>query len=138
MKRFLIGTLTLLAVALAVEVPQVQPKDLAAQLAKKGSAPALIHVGPNVLYRSRHIPGSIYAGMAARSEGLEGLKAVVKDMPRDRDIVLYCGCCPWDHCPNIAPAIALLKQMGFTRVKALYIANNFRSDWTDHGYPVEP
>jgi hypothetical protein len=25
--------------------------------------------------------------------------------------------------------------MGFTNVKALYIANNFGTDWVDKGYP---
>jgi hypothetical protein len=28
--------------------------------------------------------------------------------------------------------------MGFTNVKALYLANNFGADWADKGYPVEP
>jgi hypothetical protein len=27
--------------------------------------------------------------------------------------------------------------MGFTNVKALYLANNFGADWADKGYPVE-
>jgi hypothetical protein len=26
--------------------------------------------------------------------------------------------------------------MGFTRVKALYIADNFGTDWVDKGYPA--
>jgi hypothetical protein len=31
----------------------------------------------------------------------------------------------------------LLKQMGFTRVKALYIPTNMVKDWFDPGYPAE-
>jgi hypothetical protein len=31
----------------------------------------------------------------------------------------------------------LLRQMGFTRVKALYIPTNIVQDWFDHGYPAE-
>ena len=27
--------------------------------------------------------------------------------------------------------------LGFTKLKALYIAGNFGSDWVDKGYPVE-
>jgi hypothetical protein len=27
--------------------------------------------------------------------------------------------------------------MGFTNVKALYLADNFGADWADRGYPVE-
>jgi thiosulfate/3-mercaptopyruvate sulfurtransferase len=37
----------------------------------------------------------------------------------------------------VKPAIELLKQMGFTRVKAMYVETDFAKDWTDKGYPVE-
>ena len=65
------------------------------------------------------------------------LKAAVDKLPRDREIVIYCGCCPWDHCPNVKPAMELLKQMGFTKAKALYVPDNLKVDWIDRGYPVE-
>jgi hypothetical protein len=51
--------------------------------------------------------------------------------------VLYCGCCPWDRCPNVKPAVDALKQMGFTKVKVLYLETNFATDWTGKDYPVE-
>jgi thiosulfate/3-mercaptopyruvate sulfurtransferase len=121
---------------MAADFPTVEPKDVAASLAK-GTAPAIFHVGPNVLYRSKHIPGAVYAGMGARPEGLAQLKATVAKLPRDREIVLYCGCCPWDHCPNIKPAMDLLRSMGFTHVKAMYIPENFKASWIDRGYPTE-
>ena len=136
-KRFMLALAGVVALALAVDFPLMQPKDLAAALAAKGSAPAMIHVGFNVLYRSKHIAGSIYAGPAAKPEGLAMLKAAVEKLPRDREIVIYCGCCPWDHCPNVKPAMELLKQMGFTRAKALYVPDNLKVDWIDRGYPVE-
>ncbi len=126
----------LIAAAMAADIPLVQPKDLAEQLAK-GSKAVILQVGPNVLYRSKHIPGATYAGPASRPEGLALLKAAAVDLPRDREIVIYCGCCPWDKCPNVNPAIELLKSMGFTRVSAMHVATNFKTDWIDHGYPVE-
>ena len=112
--------------------------DLAAA-AQAGHRAAIVvlQVGPNVLYRSKHFPGAIYAGPANRPEGLELLKAAASKLPRDREIVIYCGCCPWDHCPNIRPAQELLRQMGFTHVRALYVPSNFKADWIDQGYPVE-
>jgi rhodanese-related sulfurtransferase len=136
-KLFSIASLILLAVALAAEIPLIQPKELAAQLASGGAKPAIFQVGPNVLYRSKHIPGALYAGPAGKSEGLEALKAAAGKLPRDGELVIYCGCCPWDRCPNIKPAMELLKQMGFTRVKAMYSGTNFKTDWIDQGYPVE-
>ena len=136
--RFLaIALLAALAGAQAADMSLAQPKDLAAQIQSKGAQPALIHVGFAVLYRGKHIPNSIYAGPANTPAGLQALRAAVASLPRDREIVVYCGCCPWDHCPNIKPAMEALKQMGFTRAKALYIPTNLAVDWFDHGYPAE-
>ena len=139
MKPFLITLLIALAVAIAADISptqQIQPNDVAARIASD-SKPAVFQVGPNVLYRSNHIPASIFAGPGNKQEGLDLLKAAVAKIPKDREIVLYCGCCPWDRCPNINPAIALLKEMGYTRVKAMYVPQNFKTDWIDHGYPAE-
>ncbi len=121
---------------IAAEFPVVAPKDVAASVAK-GSGPAIFQVGPNVLYRSKHIPGSVYVGPGSRAEGLQLLKDAVGKLPHDREIVIYCGCCPWDHCPNIKPAMEMLKTMGYTHVKAMYVPDNFKADWIDKGYPIE-
>jgi len=123
--------------AVAAEAPLLEPGDLAAELARSGSRPVIFQVGPNVLYRSKHIPGSTFAGPGSKPEGLDLLKTAVEKLPRDRDLVIYCGCCPWDRCPNIQPALELLRKMGFTHVRALHIPTNFKTDWIDHGYPVE-
>lgn len=128
--------LVCLLLAAAADFPVVEPKDVAAVIGK-ASAPTVLYVGPNVLYRSKHIQGAIYAGPGNRPEGLEVLKNAVAKLPRAGDLVLYCGCCPWDHCPNIKPAMELLKSMGFTHVKAMYLHDNFKAGWIDPGYPVE-
>ena len=65
------------------------------------------------------------------------LKAEAGKLSRDHEVVVYCGCCPWDRCPNVKPAMALLKQMGFTKVKALYLGTGFKADWLDKGYRAE-
>jgi len=124
-------------ILLAAETGSVEPKDLAAELQAKGAKPLLIHVGFAVLYRGKHIPQSVYAGPARTPEGLEALKKAVAEVPKDREIVLYCGCCPYDMCPNIRPALGALRQAGFTHVRALVIPTNFAADWVDKGYPVE-
>ena len=133
--RALIFLLLLTAVQ-AADLPLVQPKDVAAQLAG-GSKPVVLYVGPNVLYRSKHIPGAAFAGPGSKPEGIELLKNSVASLARDREIVLYCGCCPWDHCPNIRPAVELLRSMGFKQVKAMYLPTDFKADWIDKGFPVE-
>jgi thiosulfate/3-mercaptopyruvate sulfurtransferase len=126
-----------LSLAVAADVELVQPNEVAARLAARGPVPVILYVGPNILYRSRHIPGAVYAGMGARPEGLQSLRAIAGKLPRSREIVIYCGCCPWDHCPNIKPAFAALKQMGFAHVKAIYLETGFAKDWLEHGYPSE-
>jgi thiosulfate/3-mercaptopyruvate sulfurtransferase len=130
------GLLALFLLWSAADFPLIEPKDVAAGLSKAG-APAVFQVGPGVLYRSKHIPRAVFAGPGSRQAGLDALKEAAGKLPRDRDIVLYCGCCPWDRCPNIKPAMDLLKSMGFTHVKAMYLPDNFKTDWIDRGYPVE-
>jgi hypothetical protein len=65
------------------------------------------------------------------------MRTAAGKLSHDGEIVVYCGCCPWDHCPNIKPAMELMRQMGLTRVKALYIPTNMVQGWFDHGYPAE-
>ncbi len=95
-----------------------------------------LHVGFNVLYRAAHIEGSPYAGPGSKPEGIQLLKKTVEKEPRDREIVLYCGCCPWEKCPNVKPALQALRDMGFRRVSAIAIPENFKTDWSDKGYPT--
>ena len=89
-----------------------------------------------MMYKMGHIPGSQYAGAAAKAEGLAALKKLVANLPRNQEIVIYCGCCPWDDCPNIRPAFQALKEMGFTNLKVLDIPERLGDDWTAKGFPI--
>ncbi len=116
----------------------VRPEELAALLrGPKARRPALIHVGFHALYRQGGIPGSIYAGPGSRPEGLAALRAAASRLPKDRPIVIYCGCCPWIKCPNVRPAFRTLRQLGFRNVRALAVAENLTHDWVDRGFPIE-
>ena len=116
----------------------ISPKELADRLAaKNGRKPMVLCVGFNVLYRSKHVPGSLYTGPGNKPEGLDLLKSTVASQTKDREIILYCGCCPWVHCPNMKPSFDLLRQLGYKNVKAVMIETNFATDWIQHGYPVE-
>jgi thiosulfate/3-mercaptopyruvate sulfurtransferase len=115
----------------------IRPQELATILRSSAAAkPVVFNVGPRLIYVQAHIPGAEFIGPAAKPEGLERLRARAASLPRDSFVVIYCGCCPWEHCPNIRPAYKELKQMGFIRVKVLYIATSFGSDWVEKGYPV--
>lgn len=106
---------------------------------KKGKKPAKIIAVPfAVLYRQRHIAGSVFAGPGNKAEGIEALKKEVAGLAKDADIVIYCGCCPMVKCPNVRPAFKVLKEMGYTRVRVLDVPENMHNDWYVKKYPSEP
>lgn len=115
----------------------IKPDELVKVLqASKVGKPLMIQVGSHVLYAQAHIPGSEYIGPASSDSGVKQLRKRVESLPRNKFILIYCGCCPWTHCPNVKPADDALRTMGFTNVKVLYIADNFGADWVDKGYPT--
>ena len=115
----------------------INPDDLVKILqSPNGEKPLMIQVGSHVLYTQAHIPGSEYIGPASGESGLQLLRKRVGPLPRTRFVVLYCGCCPWSHCPNVKPADDALRAMGFTNVKVLFIPGNFGMDWVEKGFPV--
>jgi rhodanese-related sulfurtransferase len=104
---------------------------------QKPSPPLILQVGSHVLYAEAHIPKSEFIGSVNQPAGHDALAKRVSSLPRNAPIIIYCGCCPWERCPNIAAAFEQLHTMGFTSVKALYIAGNFGDDWVAKGYSVE-
>lgn len=115
----------------------VQPELLLKRIKAGGANPAILYVGPRFLYAQAHIPGAELIGSPSDSQSLDKLRKRVASLEKNASIVLYCGCCPWDHCPNIRPAFKELQKLGFTNVKALYLATSFGTDWVEKGYPVE-
>lgn len=98
----------------------------------KARKPFIYSIGPGA-----DIKGSIETGPAKEEKNLARLKDALGKLKKDDDIVIYCGCCPFEHCPNIRPAFNLLTDMKFTRHKLLNLAHNLKTDWIDKGYPVK-
>lgn len=109
----------------------IEPSTLAATLEAKKDIPVIISVGPGAI-----IPHSIDMGMANDSANLNRLQKAVNQLPKSTNIVIYCGCCPFDKCPNVRPAIGLLKEMNFTNYHLLNLPHNIKTDWISKGYPV--
>jgi thiosulfate/3-mercaptopyruvate sulfurtransferase len=115
----------------------VEPQDLAKMLqSSTGEKPLVLQIGFDVLYRQGHIPRSAYAGPASTQDGLAVLRKRLESVARDKFIVLYCGCCPWDHCPNVKPAYDAVRKMGFRNVKVMHVDQNFGTNWINQGYPA--
>jgi thiosulfate/3-mercaptopyruvate sulfurtransferase len=107
------------------------PANLASTINNpKAKKPIIICVGPGAL-----IKGSLDMGPAKEKENLEKLKDALSRLPKDADIVIYCGCCPFEHCPNIRPAFTLLNEMKFTNTHLLNLEHNIKTDWVAKGYP---
>ena len=115
----------------------IEPKAFADLLADRSHIrPIVIYVGFPSLYTGAHIQNSLLAGPDSKPDGLDQLRQVVNLVPRSKEIVIYCGCCPFDHCPNIRPAYTYLRSLGFTKVSVLHIETNLHTDWVAKGFPV--
>jgi hypothetical protein len=109
----------------------LEPSDLAEVLNNPNSPQPIVYsIGPQAIVKN-----SIDIGPAQEKEYLEKLKQQLSRLPKDANIVIYCGCCPFNRCPNIRPAFKLLTEMGFVNHKLLDLPHNIKVDWIDHGYP---
>lgn len=111
----------------------MEPTNLVGILLQK---PIILNVGSRSLYNQAHVPGAYYVGMTSQPDGIKALRERAKTLPKDKLIVIYCGCCPWDVCPNVAPALSELKALGFTNLRVVHMAQNFGHDWVAMGFPV--
>jgi thiosulfate/3-mercaptopyruvate sulfurtransferase len=115
----------------------LEPAALASEL-RSGKSPNVICVAFPNLYKAKHIVHAAFAGPTSKPEGIEALKKLAEPLPRDADLVIYCGCCPMaTKCPNIRPAYRTLKEMGFTNIRVLHLPTNMHDDWYSKDYPSE-
>lgn len=109
----------------SLEMARITVTELNNALAE-GRGPLVVDIRgmANRIVDTRTIPGAILADLA-------GLDELVKEVPTDREMVIYCTC------PNeisAARAAQLLSQRGYRRVRPLL---GGLDAWADAGYPVE-
>lgn len=111
----------------------MEPSTLAQKIhSKKTGDITLVCVGPDAM-----IPGSVDMGPGQEKANIQKLKAYLSGIDRNHEVVIYCGCCPFEKCPNIRPAFHLLQEMGFKNGKVLDLPQNIKANWLDKGYPVK-
>jgi thiosulfate/3-mercaptopyruvate sulfurtransferase len=115
----------------------VEPADLAKELGNSKTAPTVVFVGFRRLYSAGHIKGAQYHGTAGSEEGLKELTTWAAGLPRSTNLVIYCGCCPLERCPNIRPAFKALERLGFTNLRVLLLPQDFGTDWAGKGFPYD-
>jgi thiosulfate/3-mercaptopyruvate sulfurtransferase len=110
----------------------MEPADLAGRLKDIAANPPLIVcVGPSGV-----IKGSVETGPARDAKNLDSLQRLLAREDHQREVIIYCGCCPFKNCPNVRPAFSLLLNMGFKQPRLLNLSHNIKVDWIDKGYPV--
>jgi hypothetical protein len=113
----------------------VQPAELAKELSDARYAPTVLYVGFQRLYTAGHVKGAQFHGGGGSAEGLAQIKTWAASLPRSTNLVIYCGCCPLERCPNLRPAFSALHEMGFMKLRALMLPTSFAADWADKGLP---
>ena len=112
----------------------VSPEVLADRINKGDTLNLLIlNTGP-----VEDIKGAVNIGAVEDAKNQAKLKEYLKNVPKDKEVVIYCGCCPLSVCPNLHPAYDALKAMKFSDYKVLRLTHNLEEDWIDKGYPVQP
>ncbi|GGF39080.1 rhodanese-like domain-containing protein [Echinicola rosea] len=110
----------------------VSPYDLNKKMKSDSvNVPILLSVGPEAV-----IKGSVDIGPGQDETHIDKLISQVEKLDKDEEIIIYCGCCPLQKCPNVRPAFKALNDLDFTNHKLLAILNNIKTDWIDKGYPV--
>lgn len=109
----------------------LEPSALASVLTSGKNIPVIYSIGPGA-----NIPHSVHMGITNDDANLANLKKSLAVLPKVTPVVIYCGCCPFEHCPNVRPAIAALKELQFTNYKLLNLPKNLKTDWIDKGYPT--
>ena len=119
------------------ESQTVQPAELNKEMGDAKSAPVVLFVGFQRLYTAGHIKGAQYHGTAGNADGVAQIKAWAASLPRSTNLVIYCGCCPLERCPNVRPAFTALHEMGFNKLRVLILPTNFETDWANKGLPYD-
>lgn len=115
----------------------VQPAELNKELSNPKTSPLVLFVGFQHLYTAGHIKGAQYHGSGGSADGLAQIKAWAAALPRSANLVIYCGCCPLDHCPNLRPAFTALHDLGLTKLRVLILPTSFEVDWANKGLPYD-
>jgi hypothetical protein len=100
---------------------------------KKGDTSNLLilNTGP-----VENIPTALTFGAVENEKNLAKLVAFLDTLPRSKEVLLYCGCCPLSVCPNLEPAYKALGTMKFKNFKIIKLIHDLQEDWIDKGYPI--
>lgn len=91
-----------------------------------GADMKIVFVGDEETFKAGHIQGSARVALA-------DVEAAFRDVPKDRLIAVYCGCCQGRAGGYSEAAARRLRQLGYSRVLHL---DGHLGGWREAGYPV--
>jgi thiosulfate/3-mercaptopyruvate sulfurtransferase len=112
---------------------RMEPEALNDLILSKKNTPVILNVSA---YRHTPIKGSIHIGDML-DHSYADLKLALGKTPKNKEIVVYCGCCSLDVCERVEKAFDLLRANGYTNVKVLNLPVGFDPDWKGKGYVTE-
>src|SRR6516164_6602353 len=107
----------------------VPPGDLLKELSDAKTAPTVLFVGFQRLYIAGHIKGAQFHGTGGNPEALQEIKTWAATLPKTTRLVIYCGCCPMEHCPTVRSPFTALREMGFSKLRVLILPTSVEVDW---------
>lgn len=112
---------------------RMEPIDLNNRIRSKKNIPVILNVSA---YKHTPTKGSIHIGDML-DHSFADLKLALGNTPKNREIVVYCGCCSLDVCERVEKAFDLLRANGYNNVKVLNLVVGFDPDWKGKGYATE-
>lgn len=112
---------------------QLMPtKDLADRINSKKDVPVVLNIGP-----MENIKNAIAIGSMNSIFAKDKIQSALANFDKNKEVVVYCGCCSYGSCPNIRPAYEKVQELGYKKVKVLEIPEGIKPDWVAKGYPME-
>ncbi|MBC7565482.1 MAG: rhodanese-like domain-containing protein [Pedobacter sp.] len=109
------------------------------QLLQPAALITMMKTGKVLVYNigvAEDIEGATHIGAASKQEKLELFKKAIKGISKDKTVVIYCGCCPMDKCPNIRPAFRAIKDASIKKAYLLNLPTNLKTDWIGKGFQL--
>jgi rhodanese-related sulfurtransferase len=122
---FLVATLAVTIFSVwAGEIPRITPEELKKMIESKADI-VVVDNQPKGEYNKAHIPGAVNLPWAMEIEG-------PVDLPRDKLLILYCGCAHEEDSASVANQI--IENFGYEKIKLL---KGGSAQWLNLGYPME-
>jgi hypothetical protein len=110
----------------------IQPDVLVKKIGEPADKrPIILNVGVE-----KNIKSAVEIGILSSPSKQEKLKKALTSIDKNKEVVIYCGCCVLKECPNIPIALNYVKSLGYINVKILNLPVGLDEDWVSKKYPM--